>query len=177
MKPGAAISFTKKFFGGIMIFQVKRSMVLIALLASLSMALAYPHSARAMDHAQAARDASESGDENAHQSFVNRHVEGHIAFLHAELGITAAQETLWTNVANAMREDVKEQQDAERQVARQIHGQENAIDYLQNRVLFANLRARGEARFLAALQPLYEVLSSSQKHAADDLLIATHSDP
>jgi hypothetical protein len=101
-----------------------------------------------------------------------QHVEGHIAFLHAELKITPTQEQLWAAVADAMREDVKEMQDGERQVSRQTQGSETAIQYLKNRAMFANLRAQGEARFLAALQPLYEDFSMQQKQTADELLIS-----
>jgi hypothetical protein len=67
-------------------------------------------------------------------------------------------------------------QDAEMQVSRQTQGSETAIQYLQNRAMFANLRARGEARFLAALQPLYDNLSMQQKQAADELLVSKSSD-
>ncbi len=109
-------------------------------------------------------------DANKHDLVQGSHVEGHIAFLKAEIGISAAQEAEWQPVAAAMREDVRNLNDAEHRIARQ-QGSDTALDYLQNRVLFANLRAQGEQRFLTAFQPLYGVLSSQQKRVADELLI------
>lgn len=50
---------------------------------------------------------------SSHDLVQGAHVEGHIAFLKAELGITSAQETLWSPVAAAMREDVRNLQEAE----------------------------------------------------------------
>lgn len=122
-----------------------------------------------------AYDQSDTAPES-HNLTVGQHVEGHIAFLKAELEITPAQESLWEVVSAAMREDVRDIQNAERMVSQQTHGRETAIQYLQNRVMFANLRAQGEARFLAALQPLYEGCSKSQKQIADDLLVSSGSD-
>ncbi len=111
-----------------------------------------------------------------HDLVQGAHVEGHIAFLHAELGITPAQEPLWVPVAAAMREDVRNLQDAEKKTPPITHGRETAIQYLESRTLFANLRAQGEARFLAALRPLYDKFSEQQKQIADELLIPCGQD-
>lgn len=121
---------------------------------------------------RATQAARSEGDVTArsHDLIQGSHVEGHIAFLKAELGITAAQESLWTPVAAAMREDVKNIDEAEYKVS-QKQRPDNAIDYLENRVMFANLRAQGEARFLTAFKPLYNDLSQQQKQMADELLI------
>ena len=113
---------------------------------------------------------------NARPAATGQHVEGHIAFLRAELAIMPEQEQYWTPVVDAMREDVQAMQEAERQVSRQMYDRETAIEYLQNRAMFANLRAQGEARFLAALQPLYDHLSAQQKKVADDLLVSSNKD-
>ncbi len=96
------------------------------------------------------------------------HVEGHIAFLHAELRITPAQEQFWAPVAAAMREDVRNMDEAESQVSSRP---ETAIQYLEKRAAFANLRAQGEARFLKAFHPLYDNLADDQKRMADELLM------
>ena len=121
---------------------------------------------------QATKVAHKEGDveANPHDLVQGSHVEGHIAFLKAELGITPAQEPLWEPVAAAMREDVRNISEAERQT-NQNQRPENALEYLQNRVMFAELRAQGEERFLEAMRPLYSNLSSQQKHMADELLI------
>jgi len=116
--------------------------------------------------------AHEEGDvaASSHDLVQGSHVEGHIAFMKAELGITPEQEMLWGPVASAMREDVKKLQEAERKVARKP-APDSALEYLDNRVNFANLRAEGEVRFLNAFRPLYANLSPQQKQIADDLLI------
>jgi len=143
----------------------------------VALVLVYPINARATDkNPPAAYDQSDTTPDQR-ESTSNQHVEGHIAFLKAELRITPAQEQLWISVADAMREDVKEMKDAEKQVAHQTQGHETTIEYLQNRVLFANLRAQGEERFLTALQPLYDNFSSQQKKCADELLVSNSRDP
>jgi protein CpxP len=124
-----------------------------------------------------AHDQSDDSAPPAHDVIAGQHVEGNIAFLHAELGITPEQEDLWSVVADAMREDVHDMSKAERQVARQPQ-HETAVQYLQNRTMFAQLRAQGEVRFYSAFTPLYNVLSTHQKQVADDLLInAPTQDP
>jgi hypothetical protein len=120
-----------------------------------------------------AYDQSDDRAPPAHDVIGGQHVEGHIAFLRTELGITPAQEELWNAVTDAMRQDVRDMNNAERQVARQDHSHETAVQYLQNRSMFAQLRAQGEVRFFNAFAPLYNALSSHQKQVADDLLITT----
>lgn len=121
---------------------------------------------------QATKSARTEGDvaADSHDIVQGTHVEGHIAFLKAEIGITPEQESLWEPVANAMREDVSRLQEEQNRMG-QKPAPENAIEYLKNRVIFANLRAQGEVRFLAAFQSLYNVLSTRQKQTADALLI------
>jgi len=98
------------------------------------------------------------------------HIEGRIAYLKAELMITPQQENLWGPVAESMRADVRDLDAAMRKVGDEVHGHENTVQYLQHRVYFARLRADGEMRFLAAMRPLYESMSTQQKQAADALL-------
>ncbi len=98
------------------------------------------------------------------------HIEGHIAFLKAELKISPAQEALFAKVAAAMREDAaaigqaRQQWDANRQAT------PTAVQVLEMRVSTTAMRARSEDRFLAAFRPLYDSLSTEQKQAADELL-------
>jgi hypothetical protein len=99
------------------------------------------------------------------------HVEGHIAFLKAELAITDAQAPLWDKVAAAMREDVAQMRAAMAQASADGEAPPTALAYLERRARFAALRAEGEARFLAAFRPLYEALSPAQRKTADELLI------
>jgi hypothetical protein len=99
------------------------------------------------------------------------HIEGHIAFLKTELGITPAQEALWNPVAAAMRADVKEFEVAVQQMASYRTAPPTAVNDLEGRATFSSLRATSERRFLDAFRPLYESLSPEQKQAADNLFI------
>ena len=120
--------------------------------------------------AQAAAQAQ--NEHPKHDWMMSPHVEGHIAFLHAELGITPAQEPQFAALASAMREDVKTMHEAEDRVyGGQNGGPVTAVQYLQDRVTFANLRAQGEARYLDAFKPLYATLSDAQKRMADELMM------
>jgi hypothetical protein len=87
----------------------------------------------------------------------------------------AAQEPAWDKVAEAMRQDVQEYDDAVRRLPN-AQTPPNAIDSLTQRSIFASLRAKGEQRFLDVFRPLYDSLSPQQKAAADDLF-ATRDDP
>ncbi|MGB9152378.1 MAG: Spy/CpxP family protein refolding chaperone [Alphaproteobacteria bacterium] len=151
-------------------FQTIRPNILLVTACIISFAIAQPPLALAAD--AITRSAHNEGDvaANSHDLVQGAHVEGHIAFLRAELGITSAQEPLWAPVAEAMREDVRNLQEAESK-ASQKQAPDDAVEYLENRVLFANLRAQGEARFLTAFRPLYGSLSQQQKQVADGLLI------
>jgi LTXXQ motif family protein len=102
------------------------------------------------------------------------HVEGHIAFLKAELGITDAQAPLWDKVAAAMREDVAQMNAAMTQAHSNPQAPETALTRLEARARFTALRAEGEARFLAAFRPLYGALSPEQQKTADELLAHGH---
>ena len=149
--------------------RVLRSTIAMAIMGMVCLTAGKAQVAWAAD--QATRIAHNEGDveANSHDLVQGSHVEGHIAFLRTELGITPAEDPLWAAVAAAMREDVRNLQDAENRVSHNRPA--NAIEYLQNRVMFANLRAQGEERFLTALRPLYNDFSPQQKQTADELLI------
>ena len=108
------------------------------------LALVFPLNVEAADAGSPpAYDQSDTMPEAQH-IILGQHIEGHVAFLKAELMITPAQEPLWKPVAAAMREDVRVMQDAEQQVASRMTDRETAIQYLHNREMFAKLRAQGE---------------------------------
>lgn len=98
-----------------------------------------------------------------------KYIEGHIAFLKAELRITPDQEALWNKVAEVMRADTAEFDQFRRQHP-EPSTKPTALQHLEERAAFTALRAKGEQRFLEAFRPLYERLSDAQKQAADDLL-------
>jgi len=99
----------------------------------------------------------------------SRHVEGRIAFLHAELKITPAQQAQWDRVAAAMRTSAQ-QMDQVAQLMRATRDQpQNAVERLDQRARFVEARATAEKSFAEAFKPLYAVLSADQKQAADEL--------
>ncbi len=116
---------------------------------------------------------SPSGDSAQEQRRAN-HIEGHIAFLKAELMVTASQEDAWSKVADAMRDDVTEYEQMATKYP-QSQTEPTALQSLNERGDFAGLRAKGEVRFLAAFNPLYASFSPRQKQVADDLF-ASHDD-
>lgn len=109
------------------------------------------------------------------------HVEGRIAFLKAELKITAAQSKQWEAVAKAMRDqsaamktlhEQRPQRDrAERDRAlsapETLTQREEAMNQMAQAMA---VRATGEKQFAAAFVPLYNQLSDEQKKTADGLL-------
>lgn len=101
----------------------------------------------------------------------SRHIEGRIAFLKAELGITPQQQAQWDKLAQVMRDNAKEL-DANLAQMRAQAGTEtrNAVQSLEARGHFAALKAQQSTRFLAAFRPLYDSFSDQQKKAADELM-------
>ena len=98
------------------------------------------------------------------------HIEGRIAYLQAELHITADQMPLWNAVADVMRQNDQAMhaawtamhQDADEEVA--------APDRLAAMQKMAETRAQNLAKLVAAVKPHYEALSADQKKNADELL-------
>ena len=98
------------------------------------------------------------------------HIEGHIAFLKAELHIRPDQEAAWSKVADTMRADVVEYEQFRQQHSSDSATKPTALKHLEERAAHAALRAKGEQRFLDAFRPLYGQLSDAQKQTADELL-------
>jgi len=98
------------------------------------------------------------------------HVEGHIAFLKAELKITPEQESLFATVAAAIRTDVQDLETSHQQMIAAAPAQPTAVQLLERRTNLARLRVGAEERFLNAFRPLYASLSPDQKQTADELI-------
>ncbi|MBP2292702.1 Spy/CpxP family protein refolding chaperone [Azospirillum rugosum] len=97
------------------------------------------------------------------------HVEGRIAFLKAELGITDAQAQPWNAFADALRANAKAHQaQHERMVKGGMPSSWPDRLALQQTALSAHLDALKALD--AAAKPLYAVLTDDQKKAADRLL-------
>ena len=100
-------------------------------------------------------------------------VEGRIAFLKAELKITAAQEAQWQQVAAAMRENAKALDQAVT-IARQDRDTMDAVKRIELREQIAKVRADNDARLLATFKPLYASLSREQQQMANRLVASHH---
>jgi hypothetical protein len=100
-------------------------------------------------------------------------VAGQIAYLKAELKITPAQESLWSPVAQAMRDNAQALDQAILR-ARQEKKPLDAVQRIALRESFAKTRSENEARFLASFKPLYAALSPAQQQAANELFAPHH---
>jgi hypothetical protein len=124
---------------------------------------------------QGAAGAQAQPDQHArHHADPVRMTEGRIAFIKAVLQITSAQENDFTKLADAMRANAKERADAFAKF-RQDHAKPmNAVDRLEARKNFSEMRAAQADRVLIAFKPLYDNLSSDQKQVADNMMGPHH---
>lgn len=143
-----------------------RSVLAAALLASVAAAGVTP--------VEAQTAAPPAAGQHAARLRPGQLVAGRIAFLKAELKITPDQEALWQPVAAAMRDNAQALDHA-MVAARHDRGAMNAVQRIALRADFAKLRAENDARFLAALKPLYAGLSPDQQQMADHLLAPHHA--
>jgi protein CpxP len=110
-----------------------------------------PASHLAMANADAKRDAA---------------VEKHITQLHAQLSITAVEETQWNEVAATMRENAMELDRAiDKRAANATSA--TAIDDLNAYADIAQAHADGVKKLAGAFSGLYTVMSDDQKKEAD----------
>ena len=91
------------------------------------------------------------------------HVEGRIAFLKAELKITAAQQPLWDAVAGAMRDQARSMAPISGEKTGPLPQRFAALE----KVMTARLEAVRKLK--AATDPLYATLTDEQKKLADEL--------
>ena len=94
-------------------------------------------------------------------------VEKHLATLHSELRITAAQEPLWQPLAAAMREGVVQLDRVYGQRDKR-GGSMSAVDDLTSYGLVQTTRARNVQSLIGPFQKLYGSFSASQKRQADE---------
>jgi hypothetical protein len=107
------------------------------------------------------------------QMMAPERIEGRIAFLKAELGITEAQQPLWNGFAEALRAATRDMMGGKQQMMTSMKG-ETASNLMQRldgheRMLVAHLESL--RRMKAALTPLYAALNDAQKRTADQLLM------
>ena len=103
-----------------------------------------------------------------------QHVEGRIAFLRAELGITAAQEAQWNAFAEALRASAQAMADMHQQMMPMMQGGPQTVPLpqrleLHERMMTSHLEALRRVRTAAG--PLYAALDDRQKRIADGLMM------
>jgi hypothetical protein len=95
--------------------------------------------------------------------------EARIAYVKAKLKVTPAQEAAFDKYAQVIRDNAASMQKS----FRDMHGQRgqivSAIDRVEQRAKFAQLRDQQQQQYLGAFRPLYAGLSAEQKKVADEL--------
>ncbi|WP_198368991.1 Spy/CpxP family protein refolding chaperone [Roseomonas rosulenta] len=108
---------------------------------------------------------------------MGEHVEGRIAFLKAEIGITEAQTAQWNAFAEALRANGRAMTELRAQMpqaAQQPTATTPALTLpqrLEQRERMATVHIEALHRLRAALTPLYTVLTEQQRQAADSLVM------
>jgi periplasmic protein CpxP/Spy len=100
-------------------------------------------------------------------------VEARIKELHTKLKINPAQEELWNNVTQAMRDDAKTME-ALIKARTEKEGTMTAVDDLKSYSEIAQAHADGLKKFIPLFEPLYASMSDSQKKDADKLFHHQH---
>ena len=95
-------------------------------------------------------------------------VEARIKELHTKLKITPAQEELWNNVAQVMRDNAKTME-ALIKARSEKASTMTAVDDLKSYSEIAEAHADGLKKFIPAFEPLYASMSDAQKKNADTL--------
>jgi protein CpxP len=95
-------------------------------------------------------------------------VEARIKDLHDRLRITPAQEPLWNNVAQAMRDDAKAIETIAGDRVQKVKTM-SALDDLRSYESLAQAHADGLKKLVTAFAPLYDAMSDSQKKSADEV--------
>jgi hypothetical protein len=96
-------------------------------------------------------------------------VEGHIAFLRAELKITEAQAKQWDAFADALRSNAKRMKDSAG--AKMMDGGDKGfLSQLETQEKMLTTRLDSVKSLRAALAPLSETLSEEQRKTAEELL-------
>ena len=99
-----------------------------------------------------------------------RHIEGRIAFLRAELGITEAQTPQWNAFAEALRANARAMSDMHKRMTQSDPPAALPQRLDQHEQMMAS-HLEALRRLKAAAGPLYAALDERQKRVADDLIM------
>jgi hypothetical protein len=118
-------------------------------------------------HASAPANDPPGSGESRGDAARDQKVESHIKALYAELKITPAEKPQWDNVAQTMRENARELDQAiDKREAAVDHA--TAIDNLNSYADVAQSHADGVKKLATAFSGLYSVMSDDQKKEADE---------
>jgi periplasmic protein CpxP/Spy len=136
---------------------MKKALVLLATAAAMSGAFAQTTAPAPAPMSAASAPEGKAGHE--------RNVEDRIAYLHAQLKITPAQETQWNAFADVMRGngETMGQLFQQRKAATNV----TAIDDMKQYAQIAQAHADGMKKLVDAFDPLYSSFSPEQKKLAD----------
>jgi LTXXQ motif family protein len=146
--------------------------VMWAVSAALAASLAIPAVSQAQTTpapaGMAAKTSTAPAETGATPGPAAQRVEQRITDLHAQLGITAAQQTQWQQFAQVMRENAA---NIDRAMA--TRGEEyktmTALSNMESYAALAQDHAENMQKLVDAFKPLYAALSPEQKHTADAL--------
>jgi periplasmic protein CpxP/Spy len=116
-----------------------------------------------------AADASSSAQQGGMEAPPAETVEQRIANLHTELKITAAEESKWNNVAQAMRENAAAMEKLTAAKTTQAPSSMTAIDDLKGYEKFAQAHVDGLKNLIASFETLYASFPDAQKKTADNV--------
>lgn len=97
------------------------------------------------------------------------HIDGRIAYLHAELKITEAQMPAWTEFANVLRANAKRMADLQK--AQPQRTTTTAADQLDDQERWLTARLESVKALRPAYAKLFAVLDDGQKKIASELLV------
>lgn len=98
------------------------------------------------------------------------HIDGHMAFLRAELKITDEQAGAWAEVEKALRGNAQLQKEARSAILGSAASQLTLEQRLGNQEKLLSARLEGTREVKVALSDLYLALSQEQQKTADDLI-------
>jgi protein CpxP len=116
---------------------------------------------------QIAQGGKKSVDAKAATDMKGETVEARITKLHADLKITQNEESSWTSVAQAMRDNAANMEKLVVEKRKQAPQSLTAIDDLNNYQDFAQAHLTGLKNLTSSFKSLYDAMSADQKKNAD----------
>ncbi len=103
-----------------------------------------------------------------------QHIEGRIAYLKAEIGITEAQEAEWQAVEQTMREGMATKAGMRGMKMRQGDPAASSPDRIAERINLMETRLEHMKKMESVLSSLYEVLTPEQQQSGNMLIPGRH---